>query len=179
MATVATAAKPSIHQLAGQFYKEAKGDELKATQRLIAKIQHDPGLAAEAIRYAVEMAINTQVSANRKERVRVALSTPNIDRSVADGARGLAYLGESILRGLMGTPLPNSHRPLGEATAEEIQSAYDYYRAQRTSHGVSERWYGRILVAARNEPKKPVKQILKEIDLINLWKQAEKEEASR
>lgn len=179
MATPATAAKPSIHQIAAQFYKEAKGDEPKATQRLLAKIQNDPQLMAMATRYAVEVLINAQVSANRQERARVALAAPNMDRGISDGGRGLAYLGESILRGLMGTPLPISHQPLGEATAEEIQTAYDYYRSQRTTHGVSERWYGRILVAVRKEPKRPVKQILKEIDLINFRKQAEKEEASR
>lgn len=176
-----TQSKPSIDQLARQFYAEAHGDEAKATQRLQAKIMHDPELTLAAVQERARFAINFQVSANRDGRVRAAMSRPaNPDRGIADGGLSLRLMRDGIKFGLMGSPLHGSHKALAESVAEDIQAAYDNCRSRRFGYEIEERYYGRVLVVARKSPKTPIKDLLTEEDLVNFRTRAEKEaEAAR
>lgn len=172
---MATAVQPktSIHALARRVFQEAKGDETAARQRWLSLVRQDSALLSEALNYVADVVLSGQVSQQRAAIIRT--SHANEDRGTRAGDRGLAARDQS---NLMAFPLPESHKPLGQATRAEVQAALLFHRAHRQTHGTRERWFGLIWQAMKNEHL-PVKRQLSEMDLRNLEVRARKEEASR
>lgn len=163
--------KPSIHEIAREVFLAAKGDEVKARQRWLSLVRHDPALVAEALNYCATLVVSTQISAQRHTSLRAV--HVNEDRGTRDN--GLAARAES---NLMTFPLPQNHKPLGQATKKEVQEALFWHRTQRNTHGMRERWFG-LIWQAMKDAALPVKRQLSETDLRNMATRARKEEAAR
>ena len=164
-----------VGEKAREALAKAKGNLSTAVRTFRRWIDNDDrlrrALTDPLIDSAIEVALGAVMREGRASSWRSGLDQ-RPDRATTDGA--LQRMAGRNLSELLRYALPETYKPLGEATRKEVLAAVGYYASMRRGFGKRERWLS-LVAAALPDDSKHVRSVLGERDLQNLQTRAERE----